>query len=251
MRKMMIAFSLLAPLAIGCDSGGGGTDAGGADMAMKPAGDMAMGGGADLVMAGPDLATFTIPNPPAIGAQIDRLGRPGVNTALTNPFDLCENMQKAPAACGAQKGRNSDQVKDAYNAAGDPTKWGADWAAIIGLHLAIFDGADTICGNQVGADPQKMDPTRYALIAGVLAGDFLNVDTNSKSCKSYLGTELKTLQGMPMADECGGRVPSYDVIDATYSALTIGKLAGVGDGVDKKDTNPANDATFPFLGNPN
>jgi hypothetical protein len=214
--------------------------------------DIAMGGGADIaMMAGPDLAMFTIPNPPTLGAQIDRLGRPAVNTALTNPFELCADMLKAPAACGAQKGKTSDQVKDAYNAAGDPTKWAADWAGIIGLHLAIFDGADTMCGNQLGADPQKMDPTRYALIAGVLAGDFLNVDTASKSCKSYLGVELKTLQGMPMADECGGRVPSYDVIDATYSALAAGKLTGIGDGVDKKESNAANDATFPFLGAPN
>ena len=79
------------------------------------------------------------PAPPALGPQIDRMGRAGVNTAVTDPFNLNS----------AAKGAN----QDGYNAAGVPTQWAGQYAAPFAANLAILDSLDTVCGNQLLAGP--------------------------------------------------------------------------------------------------
>src|SRR6185295_571231 len=79
------------------------------------------------------------PQMPALGAQIDRMGRPAINTALTHPFD--PDMDSKFAA------------KDAYNADGDPQNW-ATYIPEFAANLAVFDGLDNPvgangCGNQI------------------------------------------------------------------------------------------------------
>lgn len=142
--------------------------------------------------------------------QIDRMGRPGINTAL---IDLLASTGK----------------KDAYNRAGDPATWAADFQAEIESNLAALDTLDGTTGNTV------LPP---AALAPVLVDDRLLVDTSVASCDAYLAVELG------VTGQCGGRTLARDVIDDTLGAI-------VGPGV---SDNVANDSTFladfPFIGAP-
>lgn len=180
------------------------------------------------------------PSPPTLGREIDRMGRAGVNTALTDPFNTSPNM-------------TPDQVKDAYNASSDPSTWVATWAPTIAKNLAILDGLDRMCGNQLIAKPLQqgmVPPDRYMPLANVLADDQVFVNTNSSTCTTYLAVEANATNVIPNSD-CGGRTPLYNTIDVTYSLLAIGMPSGVTNGITSDvDGNP-NTTTFPFLGNPN
>jgi hypothetical protein len=217
-RLLVIALAGLLPLA-GCDDDS--NDDGNKDMSANR--DMAMSGN---------------PAAPRLGAQIDRMGRPAVNTALTNPFDLVA-------------GSSTDAVKDAYNAAG-PGGWAA-FQPNIRTNLAVLDGADRVCGNSTGA----MDDAgnRYDFLATVLADDELQVDTANANCDLYLGVEAAALGVSAASIYCGGRTLTADVIDESYTLLTAGTSAFLGnmhavtDGIDAGDHAPS--ATFPFLAAPN
>lgn len=176
-----------------------------------------------------------------VEGQIDRMGRPAVNTALTQTFNP-DSMA-------------SSQRKDEYNAEDDPSAWSgflADFAA----SLAILDSLDTDstaeagCGTQLAIGPPTAPggDTRYDALAGVLADDQLYVDSTTNQCVAYLGVEAETL-GVVQDGGCGGRTPQYDVIDDTYSVLAAGALAGVGDGVDENAEGFLDG--FPFLAPPN
>jgi hypothetical protein len=168
------------------------------------------------------------PTPPVLGKQIDRFGRPAINTALNHSFD------KDPMAAG--------KAKDAYNAEADASMWATLAAPQFAGNLAILDGLDTKCGNQIAAGPT---PTagRYAALAGVLADDRVWLNTAATACTTYLAVEADFLGNANM--DCGGRKLDYDVIDASYSALAAGAFSGVGDGIaadaDTKGT------AFPYL----
>jgi hypothetical protein len=177
-------------------------------------------------------AAPTIPPPPTLGAQIDRFGRPAVNTALNHSFDA-NAMTAGPA-------------KDAYNASSTPSGWAASYAAEMAKNLAILDGLDTVCGNQLLAG-SMLTPTRYSGLAGALADDRQYLKTDATACTQYLAVELNAT-GVAANGDCGGRKLDYDVIDTSYSAFAIGVISGVGDGVppdaDTKGT------TFPYLAAP-
>src|SRR5688500_11635874 len=111
-----IIFSLSLILSLGAVACGDGTS------------DGADGGTPDGGVAGPPAA-------PALGAQIDRIGRPAVNTALTGP-------------CSTTAKPMQDANKDAYNAAAQAS-WGTPYTAPFATSLAIFDSLDRNCGNQV------------------------------------------------------------------------------------------------------
>ncbi len=171
------------------------------------------------------------PVPPSIGTQIDRMGRAGVNTALTDPFNLNSTTKGV--------------TQDAYNAASTPAQWGTQYTARIAGNLAILD---SVCGNQLLAGPSPAEG-RYNTLAGVLADDQLYVNSNSGTCDVYLAVEANAV-GIANTD-CGGRTPLVDTIDRTYSVLAIGALSGVTDGVDRDADAQASTTTFPFLANPN
>jgi hypothetical protein len=184
--------------------------------------------------------SMPIPPPPTLGAQIDRLGRPAISTALVHTFDL------DAAAKGA--------AKDAYNQDGDASNWVQTYAPEFAKNLAIIDALDGTCGNQV-LYSGPASATSYATLAGLLAGDELYLDTTLGSCQAYLAVEFEIVAGVAPT-QCGGRAPSNDVIDTSYSALAAG-LAGfdpttlaplVKDNVAAH--GDVDDATFPFLGAP-
>ncbi len=218
--KMLAASAVL--LAAAC--GGGSSNK--ADAAVHPIdAPITIDSPPPMIDAGPPAA-------PGIGAQIDRMGRPAINTALNHTFD--SNMA------------TKDAAKDAYNANATPSTWNTAVPEFM-ANLAILDGLDTVCGNQLGAD---LTPTRYQGLAGALADDELYVNAASGSCGAYLGVEANALGVVPNND-CGGRTPLEDIIDESYSVLAAGALSGVSDGVASDMTGTASLTTFPFLAAPN
>jgi hypothetical protein len=214
MKKIVLLALLSAAsgLALGCngdDNTDGGLDSGpdtGADVVSPPdAGDAGN-------------------NPPALKTQIDRVGRPVINTALNHGFD------SNAAAAGA--------AKDTYNADKNIAGWAATYGAEFERNLAILDGLDNVCGNQVAYS------NGYAALAGVTADDRLYVDTSKSTCSLYLGVELNAT-GLQSNTDCGGRKLDYDVIDSTFTAAS-GSAIGDGIGAPAK----TNGTTFPYLAAP-
>jgi hypothetical protein len=176
-----------------------------------------------------------IPAQPALkSTQVDRMGRAGVNTALTAPF--------ASAAA-------SDTAKNAYNAQADRTMWQANFAGEITQNIAIYDGLDGVCGNQLLAGPTAT-AGRYDTLGAVLTDDVLSVNSASGTCMQYLAVEANATNVVPNTD-CGGRTPLYNTIDVTYSVLATGMLTGVTNGITMDGDGHASTTTFPFLDAPN
>ncbi len=178
------------------------------------------------------------PPPPVLGAQLDRFGRPAVNTAANNTFN--PDAGTAGAA------------KDGYNADKDVAGWTTKYGGEASKNLAIYDGLDTQCGNQQFADPDASAPDqklRYARLAGVLTDDRQWLNT-AGTCGTftatggYLAVELNAT-GTANTD-CGGRRLPVDVIDVTYAIVaTAGVTDGIGAVADK-----TNGTTFPYLAAP-
>jgi hypothetical protein len=163
---------------------------------------------------------------PQLGAQIERMGRPAINTALNHAFDG-DMMTK-------------DAAKDAWNTAARQ-----DWAgfsAEVADNLGILDSLDTVCGNQFLAAPDPVMPDRYDALATVLTDDRLWVKLDGMTCAAYLGVEV----GM---DDCGGRRLSDDVIDISYTVLATGGMPVVGDTIGPDPVKTAAEA-FPYLSDP-
>jgi len=172
----------------------------------------------------------SIPPAPSVGALIERMGRAGVNTAVTDPFN----------GDSTSKGAN----RDAYNVAAQST-WTDTYRDSFADNLGVFDGLDRMCGNQLLAG--AAGAARYDTLAGALADDQIYVNTAAGTCTTYLAVEANAT-GVIANQDCGGRVPSYDAIDVTYSVFAIGALSGVNDGIANTSTLSA--TTFPFLADP-
>jgi hypothetical protein len=173
------------------------------------------------------------PAAPALGAQIDRVGRPGVSMLLLAPFTADAVLRGS--------------TRDAYNAATDPAAWVASFKSTIAGSLAVWDGIDAACGNQLLAASGAPSATTYQALASLLADDRLILRTDQIAC-GYLGVELAAL-GAGTAATCGGRRPDEDAVDQTYSLLMIGAMTGVGDGV-AAPSSPPSTSSFPFLSTP-
>src|SRR5437762_6477365 len=118
-------------------------------IALTACGDNRLGrGDASEIIEDADIPTDapTLPKPPKLGAQIDRMGRPAISTALIALRDA------AGAARTAQK--------DAYNHASDPATWksttvktGTTIARELAANLAVFDAFDKGLAGAAGALP--------------------------------------------------------------------------------------------------
>lgn len=155
---------------------------------------------------------------PATDSQVDRMGRPAINTAL---IDLL----------GTSPG-----LTDAYNTAQNPATW-PSFEAEIAANLEALDSLDGNFGNTILYEPPySLD---YVTVAGLLADDRLLIDLGEPSCDLYLAVEL----GLP---GCGGRTLMRDVIDDTLGAVVA---PGVSDFVDDTNTYPQ-PFVFPFVPSP-
>lgn len=177
-------------------------------------------------------------DPPTLGTQIDRVGRPAISSALIKTFEGDETKRNA--------------AKDAYNAASPANQ--PSYVPDIKAGLAILDALDQNCGNQLAADLTA--GKRYEFLATVLANDQLWVNAASGSCGgsdggTYLGVEAEALSVLSAGQGgCGGRTPKEDVIERTYSVLAAGVLSGIDDTVEG-DGKPHDKDVFPFLAAPN
>ena len=213
--------------------------------------------------AAPDAApdAFMPPAAPTLGAQIDRMARPAVNTALVSPLETNNTLKT--------------QKKDAYNQASNPMTWVTtqldpgmatnNIRAEFARNIAFFDVLDQGMANVTGAGcgngalfMAPPSPTSYGALATVLADDELYLDTTKGTCNFYLSLEVEvaTGGGVPHTS-CGGRTLTMDVVDISYSLLAAGTSGfdptmafrpKIIDGVDAH-TDVSND-NFPFLGAP-
>jgi len=166
------------------------------------------------------------------GGRIDRMGRPLTGNALLGTF--------APTAV-------SDALKEAYNRA---TPAASDaFVPEIEKALGLYDGFDGECGNAFLAD-QAAGASRYLTLAILLADDRLWINGAGGECTTLFAVELAALGGRTdLKDDCGGRTPNYDAVDAYRSLLATGALTGVDDGVDHDDQTHST-SVFPFLAPP-
>jgi hypothetical protein len=164
------------------------------------------------------------PAPPTLKTQVDRMGRPAINTALNHVFDTT-------SAAGT--------AKDAYNADSVQTHW-TTYVPEFASNLGIFDALDKTCGNAAGFAIAGT----YNTLGGLAADDRLYLKTDATTCTTYLAVELNATNIQANAD-CGGRKLNYDVIDLTYGAVS-GVLTGVPDGI-SADTTKTGGTTFPYL----
>jgi len=260
MKNILILVSVLA---FGCGDNKGANDA------KKPD-------------ARADAYCSSCPPAPALGAQIDRMGRPAINTALNKGF--------------APPGATTTAAKDAYNQATDPATWIGFIAQFI-RNLAIVDSLDTgVCGNGIcetgetnttcvadcpaagqtgtlnGCGNQALyngkslgdpgnpvmgpnPPNSYTVLSAILTNDELYLDTSKTQCMFYLAVEFQAATGGNNTT-CGGRAPAYDVIDFT---LSLGAMGIFGFDIPggflprvKDNAGPHTDylSDFPYLGPP-
>lgn len=219
-------------------------------------GDNRPGADDDIRHDGGSLDAPRFPEPPALGAQLDRAGRPATETLLIGAF----------AAPGAGK----TALKDAYNQASDPATWnttqlapGVTIETELKANLAVWDAFDTGtgfddegCGNALRYMLPD-GPTSYQSAVDVFADDQLYVDTSRAACTVYFALELEKLGGPSLAhNTCGGRMPSRNAIDMTYSMLAAGLAGLAGPANDFAPRlhgsliphSDAKDTMFPFLG---
>ena len=194
-----------------------------------------------------------IPAPPTLGAQIDRMGRPAINTALTATFETDAGIKGAK--------------KDAYNQDSTQSGWNPKYIPEQAGNLAVFDGLDTKCGNQFlaqdagGAVTTGPNTAVYGALAGITADDRLWLNTAATSCTTYLAVEANfaATHGLippSLANmDCGGRSLSFDVIDITYSIVATGGIGTPGAATtvsDNVNADPVKTAAtaFPYLAAP-
>jgi hypothetical protein len=233
-KLLLLTFVATAMFAVGCSDDdtpaqqpadtGSNTDTG-----MMPT-DSSPGDSGTMGDSTSDTGGF--PAPPTLGMQIDRMGRPAINTATNHSFDANETTK--------------GMAKDKWNQESDPSKW-ADFVPEIEKNLAIIDAIDGTCGTQLAADMTKTTPDRYKALASLLADDRLWVNSAGATCGAYLGVEANAL-GILMNSDCGGRKPEYEVMKITYSAAAAGVLSGVTDGVTITDRSKV--STFPYMAAP-
>ncbi len=166
-----------------------------------------------------------VPEIPTLGAQIDRKGRPAINTATTATFTDNATRNAAEAA---------------YNANDDPSTWAAAYQPDVAVQLGIYDGLDEDCGNQPFYD--TLGNAGYGTLSTVVANDWLTLYSGETTC-GYLGVELDILAGAATPTSCGGRTLAEDVMDTTY--FLVSGAAGFGDTVDEPAAAPSD--AFPYL----
>jgi Domain of unknown function (DUF4331) len=165
--------------------------------------------------------------------QLNRVGRPLTKNALLGLF-AADDV--------------GDQLKEEWNAATPATS--VRFIAEIQKGLAIYDGFDGKCGNQLLANPEAAPTIRYRALATLLTDDRLWVNSASSVCTQLFAVELATVAGQSaLRDDCGGRSPNYNAANVWRSLLVQGTTVGVDDGLDH-DEREHSATVFPFLAAP-
>ena len=163
---------------------------------------------------------------------LDRVGRPLTGNALLGTL--------ATAVV-------SDKLKEDYNHATPATA--ARFVPEMEKKLGLYDGFDGKCGNQLLAG-KVASAGRYRQLATLLADDRLWVNSASKICTQFFAVELAQLTGQrALANDCGGRSPTYSAANVYRSLLATGKTLGIDDGL-ARDEHDHSSSAFPFLAAP-
>jgi hypothetical protein len=164
--------------------------------------------------------------------QLDRAGRPLTGNALLGTLASAEVSSK---------------LKEEYNHATPQTA--ARFVPEIEKTLGLYDGFDGECGNQLLAG-KVAGAGRYRQFATLLADDRLWVNSASQVCTQLFAVELAQLTGQSaLANDCGGRAPTYSAANVYRSLLATGKPVGIDDGLARDAHDHASNA-FPFLAAP-
>jgi hypothetical protein len=139
-------------------------------------------------------------------------------------------------------------LKSKYNEATPATA--AAFIPEIEKSLALYDGYDGSCGNQLLADAGATPASRYTAMATLLADDRLWVNSASTVCTQLFAVEIAASSGgARFGNDCGGRTPTYDAVNVYRSYLATGASTGVDDGV-HQDELVHSTLVFPFLAAP-
>jgi hypothetical protein len=164
--------------------------------------------------------------------QLNRVGRPLIKNALLG-LNAADEV--------------GDRLKEQWNAA-TPSR-SAQFIPEIQKGLALYDGFDGVCGNQLLAK-NEVASTRYHALAVLLTDDRLWVNSASASCTQFFAVELARLaEQHALLNDCGGRTPNYNASNVWRSLLVKGTTSGVDDGLDHDEHEPSATA-FPFLAAP-
>jgi hypothetical protein len=186
---------------------------------------------AQLNRGGPMLAVWAETS--MHGARIDRMGRPLTGNALLAPLEADEV---------------SDALKLRYNEASPATA--AEFVPEIEKSLALYDGYDGKCGNQLMAGAGGPGAAqRYRAMAELLADDRLWVNSASGKCTQLFAVEIAAAGDARYSGDCGGRALDYDAVNVYRSLLATGQPTGVSDGVHRDEVIHSN-AVFPFVAAP-
>lgn len=238
-----VAASLVL-LGCGDDSATDGTTTGTGNTGTGNTGGLGGSGGGDTGGTGGG-GGGDIGPPPALGDQIDRMGRPAINTALNTTF-----LTEVPAPVTPAE---REAAQDEYNQNDNPTQWVEAYLPTMTTQLAILDGVNQNCEDNLitsCGDDTVANDTCYATLAGALATDMLWVNTEGTSSAIYLAVEANALGVVPNED-VGGRRPVDDVIQTSYSVLGLGAVTGLDDGIPvEAATQAAYEAGFPFFAEP-
>lgn len=162
--------------------------------------------------------------------QIDRAARPLTGNALL-------------ATLGSDA--ESDALKERYNRA-TPATSGA-FVPEITKGVALYDGFDGRCGDDLLVDRKAPPARRYWPMATLLADDRLWLNSRSSTCTQLFAVERAALAGeAAMAGDCGGRSITYDAVNVYRSLIANGTTVGIDDGV-HADEKVHSIAVFPFL----
>jgi hypothetical protein len=175
-----------------------------------------------------------VPAIPTLGKQIERTARPLIKNALVG----------GPLAADAVSNRR----KEAYNRV-VRSGW-EQFSADIQNTLGFYDGLDGKCGNQWLAAAKAKSPSRYEVLATVLADDRLWINSRSTVCTQFLAVEFTAFDTPgALSGDCGGRTPNYDASNIFRSLLSNGTSTGVDDGLNH-DEKVHSTIDFPFLAAP-
>jgi hypothetical protein len=164
--------------------------------------------------------------------QLNRVGRPLTKNALLG-LNAADEV--------------GDRLKEQWNAA-TPSR-SAQFIPEIQKGLALYDGFDGVCGNQLLAK-NEVASTRYHALAVLITDDRLWVNSASASCTQFFAVELARLaEQHALLNDCGGRTPNYNASNVWRSLLVKGTTSGVDDGLDHEEHEPSATA-FPFLAAP-
>jgi hypothetical protein len=165
--------------------------------------------------------------------QVDRAARPLTGNALLGTLSS-EAVSNA--------------LKEQYNAT-TPAE-GSRFIGEIEKGLALYDGFDGACGNQLLADSRAASVDRYRAMATLLADDRIWMNSKSTVCTQLFAVELASRAGRSeWGGDCGGRSPNYDAANVYRSVLADGTSTSINDGL-HADERTHSATVFPFLAAP-